>query len=210
MSLSCDDCNEARDLAGASKPYRRALVLVVALNLGMGAVEIAGGFFGLSQALKADALDFLGDGVVTLLGLLAVSRGQRWRAHAALLQGGFLGVLGLGVIGAAIYRAVEQLTPEASVMSALGVMALVTNVVAAVILLPHRHGDANVRAVWLFSRNDALGNVIVIVAGGLVYWSATPWPDLIAAVIIASLFLSSARQIIRDARHELHPESRTA
>lgn len=210
MSLSCDDCGEAKDLTGASKPYRRALVLVVVLNLGMGVVEIAGGFLGLSQALKADALDFLGDGVITLLGLLAISRGQRWRARAALLQGAFLAALGLGVLGAAIYRTVEQVTPEASVMSALGAMALVTNVVAALILLPHRHGDANVRAVWLFSRNDAVGNLIVIVAGGLVYWSGTPWPDLVAAGIIASLFLSSAREIIRDARQELHPQSRTA
>ena len=203
MSLSCDECGETKDLAGASKAYRRALVIVVVLNLGMGVVEMIGGFFGLSQALKADALDFLGDGAITLLGILAISRHQEWRAHAALLQGAFLALLGIGVIGAAVYRAIEQVRPEAGVMGVLGFMALATNVAAALILIPHRRGDANVRAVWLFSRNDAIGNLVVIFAGGLVYWSGTAWPDILAAIIIAALFLSSALQILKDAHQEL-------
>lgn len=203
MSLSCDDCGETKELAGASKGYRRALAIVVALNLGMGIFEMAGGFFGLSQALKADALDFLGDGAITLLGILAISRGQKWRARAALLQGVFLGLLGFGVLGAAVYRVIDQVRPDAGVMGVLGFMALATNIAAALILIPHRQGDANVRAVWLFSRNDALGNLIVILAGGFVYWSSTAWPDLAAAMIIAALFLSSAFEILRDARREL-------
>lgn len=203
MSLSCDDCGETKELAGASKGYRRALAIVVALNLGMGIFEMAGGFFGLSQALKADALDFLGDGAITLLGILAISRGQKWRARAALLQGVFLGLLGFGVLGAAVYRVIDQVRPDAGVMGVLGFMALATNIAAALILIPHRQGDANVRAVWLFSRNDALGNLIVILAGSFVYWSSTAWPDLAAAMIIAALFLSSAFEILRDARREL-------
>lgn len=207
MSLSCDECGEAKDLTGASKAYRRALVIVVVLNLGMGIVEMTGGFFGLSQALKADALDFLGDGVITLLGILAISRGKGWRARAALLQGSFLGLLGCGVIGAAVYRVIEQVRPEAGVMGILGFMALAINIAAALILIPHRRGDANVRAVWLFSRNDAIGNVIVILAGGLVYWSSTAWPDIVAATIIAALFLSSALAIIKDARRELRGQA---
>lgn len=88
-------------------------------------------------------------------------------------------------------------------MGILGVIALVTNVVSALVLIPHRKGDANVRAVWLFSRNDALGNVAVIIAAGLVGWTRTPWPDLIVAMIIAGLFLHSAWQILSEARAEL-------
>lgn len=208
MSLTCDDCGESKDFAGASKSYRRVLAVVVVLNLAMGLAEMSGGFFGLSQALKADALDFFGDGLITLLGFLAISRGQRWRARAALLQGMFLAILGLGVIAAAVYRVVEHVQPEASVMGVLGTLALATNVACALLLIPHRKGDANVRAVWLFSRNDALGNVAVILAGGLVYWSGTAWPDLMAATVIAALFLTSAIQILRGASRELREPQR--
>lgn len=203
MNLTCDDSGETKDLAGASKSYQHVLVIVVVLNLAMGLAEMSGGFVGLSQALKADALDFFGDGLITLLGLLAVSRGQRWRARAALLQGVFLAVLGLGVIAAAVYRLVERAQPEPAVMGVLGFLALATNVVCAVLLVPHRQGDANVRALWLFSRNDALGNVAVILAGGLVYWSGAAWPDLVAATAIAALFLTSAIQILKSASREL-------
>lgn len=203
MSAHCKDCREIPELSQAGKGYRRALIWVVALNLGMGIAEMAGGLLGLSQALKADALDFLGDGFITLLALVAISRGPRWRARAAFLQGTFLAALAVGVLGAALYRVVEQKLPEAGVMSVLGVLALVTNVAAAVILIPHRKGDANVQAVWLFSRNDALGNLAVIIAGGLVYWTKSAWPDIVVAAIIAGLFLSSALTILKEARREL-------
>ncbi|MFY9343436.1 MAG: cation transporter [Planctomycetota bacterium] len=201
--MACDDCHDTKDLAHAAPAYRRALVIVVALNLGMGVLEMAGGLVGLSQALKADALDFLGDGLITLLGLLAISRSHRWRARAALLQGVFLGLLGIGVIGAAVYRALEYRLPEAAVMGVLGFLALATNIAAAFILAKHRRGDANVMAVWLFSRNDAVGNAAVIIAGTLVYWTGSVWPDLVAAVVIAILFLWGAWQIVEAARHEL-------
>lgn len=199
----CEDDCRPKDLSRATPAYKRALVIVVVLNLGMGIGEMIGGVMGASQALKADALDFLGDGLITLLGLLAIRWGAGWRARAAWLQGVFLAVLGVGVLGAAVYRMFVRKVPEADVMGILGVIALVTNVVSALVLIPHRKGDANVRAVWLFSRNDALGNVAVIIAAGLVGWTGTPWPDLIVAVIIAGLFLHSAREILSNARAEL-------
>lgn len=192
-------------LAGAhlTAGYRRAMWTVVLLNLGYGAIEIVGGFLAGSQALKADALDFLGDGLITLLGLLAIGWSMLWRARAALLQGIFLAVLGLSVLATTAYRVVVLQTPGAELMGILGAIALVINVVAALVLIPHRHGDANVRAVWLFSRNDAIGNLAVVVAAGLVAWTRTPWPDLLVAAAIAGLFLQSAWSIISDARKEL-------
>src|SRR5690606_21977710 len=111
QSLTCDDRCRPKDLTHASRGYRRALVIVVVLNLTMGVAEMFGGLFGKSQALKADALDFLGDGTITLMALIAISHGPRWRARAALLQGVFLTVLGIGVIAAAAYRVIERRLP---------------------------------------------------------------------------------------------------
>jgi Co/Zn/Cd efflux system component/copper chaperone CopZ len=198
-----DDDELPRDLSHITPAYKRALWIVVGLNVGYGLVEIVGGFLAGSQALKADALDFLGDGLITFLGLLAIGWSLLWRARSALVQGLFLGALGLGVLASTVYRMVVQLPPEAELMGLFGIIALVVNVSAALVLIPHRTGDANVRAVWLFSRNDAIGNAAVVVAAGLVAWTGSAWPDLVVALVIAGLFLHSAWSIIRDARADL-------
>lgn len=198
-----DDDELPRDLSHITPAYKRALWIVVGLNVGYGLVEIVGGFLAGSQALKADALDFLGDGLITFLGLLAIGWSLLWRARSALIQGLFLGALGLGVLASTIYRMVVQLPPEAELMGLFGIIALVVNVLAALVLIPHRAGDANVRAVWLFSRNDAIGNAAVVVAAGLVAWTGSAWPDLVVALVIAGLFLHSSWSIIRDARADL-------
>ena len=197
------DDDKIPDLSHITPAYKRALWIVVLLNAGYGVIEIVGGFLAGSQALKADALDFLGDGLISFLGLIAIRWGLAARAKAALLQGTFLGILGIGVLGATIYRVFVLQQPEAHLMGLFGLIALAVNVAAAVVLLPHRHGDANTRAVWLFSRNDAIGNAAVVVAALLVAWTQTPWPDLVVAVVIAGLFLQSALSIIRDARKDL-------
>lgn len=187
-----------------TKPgYRRALWIVACLNLGYGAVEMIGGVISTSQALKADALDFLGDGLITGLGVLAIGWSRAWRARAALIQGVFLGILGLAVLLDTGYRIVVESQPEAGMMGVLGIAALTVNVASAAVLVPHRSGDANVRAVWLFSRNDAVGNLAVLVAAALVAWLGSPWPDLLAGVVIAALFLHSATSIVREATTEL-------
>ncbi len=183
--------------------YKRALWLVVILNLGYGIIEMFGGFVSGSQALKSDALDFFGDGLITLVGLLAITWSLLWRARTALIQGIFLGVLGTGVLIATAYRVLVLQQPEAELMGIYGAIALCVNVVAALVLIPHRAGDSNVRAVWLFSRNDAIGNAAVVVAAGLVAWTNTPWPDLVVAAIIAGLFLHSSLSIVKDSLHDL-------
>lgn len=183
--------------------YTRTLWIVVLLNVGYGVVEMVGGVLSRSQALKSDALDFLGDGLITFLGIVAVGWGLRRRAQAALIQGVFLGALGVSVLLSTAYRVVSRQQPEAEVMGLLGAIALAVNVAAAMLLIPHRGGDANARAVWLFSRNDAIGNGAVMVAAVLVAWTETPWPDLLVSVAIAALFLHSAWQIVRDSRTDL-------
>lgn len=188
--------------------YKRALWIVVLLNVGYGLIEMVGGFLAGSQAVKADALDFIGDGLISFLGLIAVGWGLAARAKAALLQGLFLGALGVGVLASTAYRVIALNQPAAELMGIFGAIALVVNVAAAFVLLPHRRGDANVRAVWLFSRNDAIGNAAIVVAAGLVWWTRSPWPDLAVAAAIAALFLHSAWSIIADARGDLEDAGR--
>ena len=198
-----DDDDLPKDLSHITPAYRKALWTVVLLNIGFGIVEMIGGFLADSQALKADALDFLGDGSITFLGLIAIGWSLKLRASSALIQGIFLGMMGISVLVYTIYRTQVLQTPESGLMGILGFVALLTNVIAVIVLLPHRKGDANVRAVWLFSRNDALGNILVVVAAGIVFLTSTSWPDLVAAGIIAILFLQSSFSIIKDARKDI-------
>lgn len=199
----CDDCGGPKNVSHTTPAYRRALGIVIALNLGYGAVEIVGGFVANSQALKADALDFLGDGSITAAAFLALSWTAVTRANAALAQGLFLAMLGLGVLASTIYRFFLLGQPKAELMGLFGIVALVVNVAAALVLLPHRKGDSGVRAVWIFSRNDAIGNIAVVSAAVLVWLTGTPWPDLVVAFGIAALFVHGAWEIIVGARRDL-------
>ena len=197
-------CTGDTERAGRDPAYRRALWGVVILNIGFGILELIGGFVANSQALKADSLDFLGDGSITFIGLLALGWSASRRAHVAMAQGWFLLALGISVIGMAAWRALNAVPPEAELMGGIGVAALAVNVTAALILARFRkQGDAQARAIWLFSRNDALANIAVIIAAAFVLWLDSVWPDLVVAVAIAVLFLHSAMEIIRDARGEL-------
>ena len=209
MPYMCED-DDSEDMAHATPAYKRALWTVMVLNVVYGAIEIGGGFLAGSQGLKADALDFLGDGTITLLGLLAIGWGAGWRARAALVQGAFLAIMGAGVLAATVYRVFVLHIPEAELMGVFGIGALAVNVVCAVILLKHRSGDANVQAVWLFSRNDALGNVAVLIAAAFVWLTGTRWPDLIVAALIAGIFLQGAWTIILRANRELAAAAETS
>lgn len=208
-SADDDDDDKIPHLSHVTPAYKRALWIVVLLNVGYGLIEIVGSFLSGSQALQADSLDFIGDGLISFLGLIAVGWGLAARAKAALLQGMFLALLGFGVIGSTLYRVFVEHEPQTLLMGGFAIVAFVVNVLAAVVLIPHRKGDANMRAVWLFSRNDAIGNLAVVVAAGLVWLLSSPWPDLIVAFAVAGLFLQSAWSIIKDARHDLSEASRT-
>ena len=166
-------------------------------------VEMAAGLIGESMALQADALDFLGDSATYGLSLLVIGSALQTRAKAALFKGATLALLGLWVLGATGYRVLIMGQPDAFVMGGIGFLALVVNLTCALLLMRYRNGDANVRSVWLCSRNDAIGNVAVMAAATGVFASGTAWPDLIVAGIMASLFLSASVSIVRQARGEL-------
>jgi Co/Zn/Cd efflux system component len=196
-------CEHEPVFTGASAAYRRALWAVIALNATMFAVEIAAGLAAQSQALQADALDFLGDTFTYGLSLYVIRHSLRWRARAALFKGVSLGALGLWVLGSTIWQAFADTVPEPLTMGVVGFLALAANLASVLILFRFREGEANVRSVWLCSRNDAIGNVAVMVAASGVFATATAWPDLAVAAGMASLFLWGAVRIVRQAVGEL-------
>lgn len=196
-------CPQGPVFEGTSRTYRRILLLVIGLNFTMFVTELLAGVKGDSLALQADALDFLGDSATYAVSLWVIGRSAQTRATAALVKGISLGLLGLWVLGSTVYRVFVLGDPSPIVMGVVGTLALAVNVLSALLLLRYRNGDANVRSVWLCSRNDAIGNVAVLLAAIAVSATATPWPDLIVAAIMASLFVHASVGIVRQSLGEL-------
>lgn len=195
-------CGDNVGFDGTSRRYRRALWAVIVINATMFLVEMGAGALSGSRALQADALDFLGDSLTYGISLLVIGKPLLHRARAALFKGITLALMGLWVFGSTVYYAWVLGVPSAPIMGVVGTLALVANLASVVILMRYRDGDANVRSVWLCSRNDAIGNVAVIGAAIMVGVTASPWPDLMVAALMATLFLKSAAAILRQAWQE--------
>lgn len=182
---------------GVDARYKRVLWTVIAINAIMFLVEIVAGRIAGSQALQADALDFLADTLTYGLSLAVIGTSLKVRSTAALFKGASLTLMGLWVLGSTAYQVLILGLPSAEIMGGIGAMALAANVASVLLLMRYKDGDANVRSVWLCSRNDAIGNGIVLVAALSVWGTATAWPDLIVAAIMAGLFLNSSFLILR-------------
>lgn len=195
-------CGHDAKFEGVSDDYKRRLWIVIAINATMFVVEMVAGQLAGSQALQADALDFLGDSLTYGISLAVIGASIRVRTNAALAKAASLLLMGLWVFGSTAYRVFYVGVPEAEIMGAIGLLALIANLASVLLLVRYKDGDANVRSVWLCSRNDAIGNVAVMIAALGVWGTATGWPDLIVAGIMATLFLSSATQIFRQALAE--------
>lgn len=181
---------------GMSNAYRRRLWLVIGLNAAMFAIEMAAGQAAGSKALQADALDFFGDAVTYGISLAVIGASLKTRALAALGKGVSLLLMGLWVAGSTLHQVFVLGVPQAAVMGSIGFLALAVNLASVMLLVRYKDGDANVRSVWLCSRNDAIGNVAVMIAAMGVWGTAAAWPDLLVAGLMAALFLSSAVQIL--------------
>ena len=152
-------CGHEARFDGVSADYKRRLWIVIALNAAMFVVEMGAGQVAKSQALQADALDFLGDALTYGISLAVIGASLRVRSNAALLKAVSLLVMGLWVFGSTLWRVFYVAVPEAQIMGVVGVMALAANLASVALLVRYKDGDANVRSVWLCSRNDAIGNV---------------------------------------------------
>ncbi len=208
MSDACCHHGCTPPAAPPSPRYRRVLGAALAINALMFAVELAGGLHAGSVSLLADAVDFFGDAANYGVSLLVLGMAPVWRGRAALLKGLSMGAFGVFVLGRTGWSAATGTVPEPITMGAIGSLALLANVAVAVMLYAWREGDANMRSVWLCSRNDAIGNLAVMAAALGVFGTGRGWPDLIVAGVMAGLALSGAASVIRQARAEWRTGSR--
>lgn len=204
MSAHCCDHHPGLTPSQANSPrYRKILWVALSVNLAMFGIEIGAGLQSGSVSLLADAIDFFGDAANYGVTLAVLSMGLVWRARAALLKAASMLAFGVFVLARAFWVATQGGAPEALTMGAIGLLALIANVGVAALLYAYREGDANMRSVWLCSRNDAIGNLAVMLAALGVFGTGSAWPDLVVAAAMAALAISGAYSVFRQARHEL-------
>lgn len=205
MSDHCHgSCSSQAPVADAG--YRRVLVLALLINAAMFVIEVVAGSAAGSKALLADALDFMGDAANYAISLYVLDRSLAWRARASLLKGLTMAGFGVWVLLVTVTGLMRGDVPEAATMGAVGLLALAANVGVALMLFRHRSGDSNRESVWICSRNDAIGNVAVVLAAIAVWFSGSHWPDVLVALVMATLALTGAARILRSAFGELRAQ----
>jgi len=206
MSAHC--CAHDHNAKPAVDPrYRRALWVALVLNALMFFVEFAASWSSGSVSLLADSIDFFGDAGNYAISLAVLGMAVTARARAALFKAACMGLFGIIVLGRALWSFGQGVPPEAATMGAVGFAALAVNLGVAVMLYRFRSGDANMRSVWLCTRNDAIGNLAVMAAALGVFGTGSAWPDLLVAGFMAALALSGAWAVVRQARGELDPHA---
>ena len=206
----CNDDNCVDATTPNSAGWRRALWIALGINGGFFLIEVIAGAAAGSVALQADALDFFGDAANYAISLGVAGMALTWRARAAVVKGGTLGVFALWVLLSTAWHAFHGPLPRAEVMGVVGFAALAANGGVALMLYRFRGGDANMRSVWICARNDALGNLAVLLAALGVFGTGAGWPDLIVATIMGGLGLSGGAQIVASACRELRSVPVTA
>lgn len=208
MSACCSGpCNTPAPPDGR---YRKVLWAALFINAAMFGVELASSLAAASASLLADSVDFLGDAANYAVSLFVLGLGLAWRARAAYAKGLVMGVFGVLVLARALWFGLDGHLPHAQTMGVVSIIALAANGAVAAMLYAFRHGDANMRSVWLCTRNDMIGNLAVMLAALGVFGAQAGWPDIVVASIMACLGLSAARAIIGQARAELQALGKAA
>jgi Co/Zn/Cd efflux system component len=201
MKHCCED--KAHALAELAVRQARVIKIVLAVNAAMFAIELIAGVASRSTALLGDSLDMLGDALLYGATFYALAAGPVVKAKVAMLKGGMMAVLASSVFVEATLKAVRGIVPAAGIMGGVGTLALCANLACLVLLLRHRQDDINMRSAWICSRNDIIANVAVVGAALAVHVLASPWPDVVVGLGIASLFLASAIGVWREGRTAL-------
>jgi Co/Zn/Cd efflux system component len=179
--------------------YRRILWIALLVNTGMFVVELVSGWHAGSAALLADSADFMGDALNYGISLFILGLGAAWRTRSAMTKGLSMGAYGCFVLASTAWHAASGSMPAASTMSVIGVLALAANGVVAALLYAFRNGDSDMRAVWLCTRNDVIGNLAVLLAAGFVANTASNWPDILVAASMGVLSLTAAWAVVKRA-----------
>ncbi len=200
----CSGCGCSIDPEFSVDPRRRRILgIVLAINTLMFGFELAVGLWASSTALQADSLDMLADSLVYALSLFVLTRSPQARAFAGLSNGILELVLALAVLAQIADHAFTSITPVGAVIMVVAAIAFGANFACGALLIQLRHEDINMRAVWLCTRNDALGNAGTILAGSLVVLFGSKWPDLVIATVIATVLIHTAAGVIREAAPQL-------
>ena len=199
-------CCEAKnsELEKMAHGQKRVLWIVLVINLSMFGIELSSGIYADSVALLGDSLDMLGDAIAYGISLSVIGMGLVAKARSAMIKGGIILLSSVSVLAAAFYRAIFQEVPVFEVMGAIGVLALVANLVCLALLTKYRNADVNMSSVWICSRNDIIANVSVLGAAILVRQTASPWPDLVVGAALAVLFFRSAIYIFSESKRTLN------
>lgn len=204
MSADCCSAKSATlETLARQADQRRVLVIVLAINAVMFVLEFGAGVIAGSAALMADASDMLGDALVYAVSLYALTRSDRWKAGAAMLKGVVILALGIGIAVNVVLKIQSGVPPSSALMLGFGALALVANLVCFRLLTRFRHQDVNMASTWECSRNDLVNNTGVILAAVLVWWLASPWPDIVIGSLMALVFLRSAFRVMREAAPQL-------
>ncbi|MDK4563992.1 cation transporter [Kingella kingae] len=183
--------------------YRKVLIVALVVNFTMFLLEIFMGMKAGAVSLFADSMDFFGDAANYTVSLFLLSSTLQTRAKMSLIKGGSMLIFGVIVLISTMYYFIRGELPHSGEMGAIGALALLANVSVAVMLYRFRTGDSNMQSVWLCSRNDAIGNVAVMIAATCVYFTQSQLPDLIVALMMAALAIQSGWQVVKLARKEL-------
>ena len=192
------DCN----IEIKNREESRVLIILLCINALMFVVEMTLGIISESTALIADSMDMLADAIVYGIGLYAVGRPALLKIKAAHTSGVFQIILGLSVSVDIVRRLIWGSEPESLLMLSIGLLALIANLICLVLISKHRDGEVHMRASWIFSKNDVIANIGIIVGGGLVCLLDSRFPDLIIGIMISALVIRGGIHILKNAHQE--------
>ncbi len=195
--------HKAKELQKLQKRQRKVLWIILVINAVMFLVEFSGGIKASSLSLTGDSLDMLGDALVYGCSLYVIQKGNKAQAQAAMLKGGIMFMSAIAVFARATHQLFTQTVPTVQLMSKIGLLALLANLICFLLLIRHRDDNINMSSVWLCSRNDIIANTSVLLTAGLVFLTDSFWPDFILGLLLTLVFAQSAGKVLTQARQAL-------